>query len=415
MNRPITAVAVVVTLVLGVALGIVAGGAALPGLAATASSTALAEVSPAASDVPATPGQTATPQPTPEPTPTPQPTPEPTPTPQPTPKLVPDPLTGRLVTEAVANRPVVAVMIDDQALARPQSGLSSASVVWQAPAEGGIPRYMALFHDQAPPSVGPVRSARYYFIAWAAEWNAVYFHVGGSPQALALLHSADGRGKAVYDADEFRWGQAYMWRIKERYAPHNVYTDGKHLWSLAKKVGATPAEKTAAWTFAPDAAYARRPKGGKITVPYLANKIVYTYDRRSNRYLRAVTGETRQVDAGTDERVGPKNVVIILMSFAPLNDGSKKHRLEAQFIGKGTAWIATNGLTVKGTWRKASLTGATKLFGPDGKPVTLTVGQTFVQVVPIGTKITIKDGTVPKVPPRPATGGRADPKGAVAS
>ena len=77
----------------------------------------------------------------------------------------------------------------------------------------------------------------------------------------------------------------------------------------------------------------------------------------------------------------PKNVVIMFMSFAPLNDGSKKHRLEAQFTGKGTAWIATNGKAVKGTWKKNSMTGTTRFFTKDGKPVTLTMGQTFVQVV----------------------------------
>ena len=129
----------------------------------------------------------------------------PSPTPEPTPSLVPAPLTGRLVKPEVASRHVIAVMVDDQFAARPQSGLSSADVVWQAPAEGGIPRYMALFQTGSPKAVGPVRSSRYYFIAWAAEWRSVYVHVGGSPQALALLRSSKGRGPVVYDADGFRY------------------------------------------------------------------------------------------------------------------------------------------------------------------------------------------------------------------
>ena len=311
------------------------------------------------------------------------------------------PLTGMPVTETVAKRPVIAVMIDDQSAARPQSGLSQASVVWQAPAEGGIPRYMALFQDTDPKSVGPVRSARIYFIAWASEWRAVYAHVGGSPQALALLRSSQGKGKVVYDADEMRWGGRYLYRIKERRAPHNVYSDAKKIRALAKAVGAKPRDYKAVWQFAPDAPLNERPKGSKIVVPYLANVITYAYDRKSNRWLRSVTGESKQVDAGTRQRIGPKNVVILLMSFAPLNDGSKKHRLEAQFTGKGTAWIATNGKAVKGTWKKDSMTGPTRLFTKDGKPVTLTAGQTFVQVVPIGTRLTIKNGEVPPPPAGP--------------
>ena len=177
-------------------------------------------------------------------------------------------------------------MIDDQFDARPQSGLSSASVVWQAPAEGGIPRYMALFQEGNPKAVGPVRSSRLYFIAWASEWKSMYVHVGGSPQALAFLHSSKGRGSAVFDADGFRYEGRYLWRIHTRFAPHNVYTDAKHLRTMARVVKAKPVAYKPAWKFAPDKLLADRPKGGTIVVPYLANKITYKYDRKTNTYLR---------------------------------------------------------------------------------------------------------------------------------
>ena len=379
-NHPIAAI------LMAVAILVAACGSTVVTNAPTQTATAL--VTPASS-----------PSPTPVPTDTPTPTPAPTPTPVPTPVMVPDPMTGLMVTEAQASRHVVAVMIDDQADARPQSGLSDASIVWQAPAEGGIPRYVALFQAGNPAAVGPIRSSRLYFIAWAAEWNAVYLHVGGSPQAMALLKTAQGRGQVVWNADEFRWGGAYMWRIKERFAPHNVYTDVKHMQLLVKKVGAafTMTYKPF-WQFAPDAPLEQRPVGGAIVVPYPANLITYKYDRATNTYVRTVSVEGPQVDAGTKVRIAPKNVVVLAMSFAPLNDGSKKHRLEAQFVGTGTAWISTNGITVKGTWKKASITAPTLLFGPGGKPVTLTAGQTFVNVVGIGTAVKFTAGK-PLAPP----------------
>jgi len=305
-------------------------------------------------------------------------------------------------------------MVDDHIGARPQSGLTGASVVWHAPAEGGIPRYMALFQEGNPKAVGPVRSSRLYFIAWAAEWKSVYVHVGGSPQALELLRSRDGRGRVVYDADGFRYEGRYLWRITSRFAPHNVYTDGKNLRALAKQVGAKAVTYEPAWRFAPDLARDERPRGGRIVVPYLENRITYTYDRRTNRYPRTVSGEGKQVDAANKSRVAPKNVVIMVMPFGRLNDGTTKARLEAQFTGTGVAWIATNGSTIKGTWKKSSRTGPTRFYGRNGKQVTLTVGQTFIQVVPKGTKLTIKDGEVPPLPPRPGAGGRIDPKGALA-
>jgi Protein of unknown function (DUF3048) N-terminal domain/Protein of unknown function (DUF3048) C-terminal domain len=296
------------------------------------------------------------------------------------------------ISAALARRPVIAVMVDDQFLARPQSGFSSASVVWQAPAEGGIPRYMMLFQEGDPKSVGPVRSARLYFISWAAEWRAVYVHAGGSPQALHLLRGARGRGRVVYDADDFKYEGRYLFRTRPRVAPHNLYTDGSHLRGLARAVGAKPRVVASSWQFAPDVPVAARPSGGQIVVPYQENRIVYRYDRASNRYLRSVTNESRQTDAATKARVGPKNVVVMYVRFAPLRDGTTKGRLEARVTGSGKALISTNGKTVVGTWRKPSFAAPTLLFGRDGSPVTLTAGQTFVQVVPVGTKVSVHDG-----------------------
>ena len=344
---------------------------------------------------------TATPEPTvtPEPTPTPIPTPTPSPTPSPTPMPVPAALTGRLVSPAVAKRHPIAVMLDDLRPARPQSGLASASVVWHAPAEGGIPRYMAIFQDTLPTDVGPVRSSRYYYIAWAAEWKATYVHAGGSPQAIATLR-AKGNGQLVYNIDEFRHGTSF-YRLRTRFAPHNLYTFGKTLRKIGRQAGAKDKAYAPAWQFAPDAPLEARPYGGSIAVSYYANKISYKYDRKTNTYLRTVTGEKKQTDAADGRRIAPKNVIVMRMSFGPLNDGSHKNRLEAKVIGSGTAWISTNGKTIKGTWKKTALTKPTRFYDRDGKEVTLTIGQTFIQVMKQSDPVSFKAGS--KEPPPSAS------------
>jgi hypothetical protein len=363
--------------------GLVAGlGSALPSSAPSASAPPSEPASPSAS---------------------PSPTPIPTPTPSASPVLVPAPLTGRLVTPAAARLHPIAVMVDDLSPARPQSGFNAASIVWQAPAEGGIPRYMMIFQETIPGDVGPVRSSRYYFIAWAAELRALYAHAGGSPQALDTLR-AQGSGQLVWNADEFRWGGSFR-RIATRNAPHNLYTTGTQLRGIAKTVGAKDGAITWPWTFAPDAALGYRPVGGRIEVQYGdVNLIRYDYDRRSNTYLRSVTGEKRQIDAATKQRVAPKNVIVMVMRFGPLNDSNpKKHRLEAQILGSGPAWIATNGVTIKGTWKKTSLKGPTRFYDRAGRPVTLTIGQTFVQVMKTTDRISVKAGT--PAPPDARPGG----------
>jgi hypothetical protein len=378
-------------LLAGVALVFLGGGISLTGAAprATPSDSPVASQSASATDIPTASAS-----------PSPSPTPEATQTPIPTPSLVAAPLTGRLVTEARAEQHVIAVMIDDLSPARPQSGLATASVVWQAPAEGGIPRYMALFQETRPGNVGPVRSARYYFVAWAAEWKSVYAHVGGSPQALAALQKY-GTGLWVYNADQFRWGGSF-WRTDTRYAPHNMYTDGRHLRSLAARINADDGPVKPAWRFAVDALPDERPKGGRITTRYLYNTIRYDYDQETNTYLRTVSVEGQEHDADTGQRIAPKNVVIMVVHFAALGD--HKGRLEADVIGSGTAWIATNGRTIMGTWKKTSNTSPTRFYDSAGHAVTLTVGQTFIQVIASALDVTIKNGIPPAPFPAPAPG-----------
>jgi hypothetical protein len=187
----------------------------------------------------------------------------------------------------LATRHPIAVMLDDHWGARPQSGLSQADVVYHAPAEGGIPRYMAIFQTQTPESIGPIRSSRYYYVEWAEEWKALYVHCGGAPNALAYL--AGINKTYVWNADEFKWGgkSGYMWRVDTRIKPHNVYSSGAKLEALAKKLGATAPFTKSPWTFADALPIESRPEGGTVRVDYRYNTIVYTYDRETNSYPRS--------------------------------------------------------------------------------------------------------------------------------
>jgi hypothetical protein len=380
-----------VIVIAGIATGLALPALPLDGLTGAG---AVPSASPSAPGVTQRPSPTSTPTPPPTPTPTPTPTPEPTPSP--TPALVPAPLSGRLVSREVADQLVLAVMVDDHPRARPQSGLNSAAVVWHAPAEGGVPRYLMLFQDRLPYPVGPVRSARLYFIAWASEWRSAFARVGGSPQARRIL-AESGDGELVYDIDEYVWGPAYLWRIGERSAPHNVYTDGEHLREVAARLGAVDAGVTGVWRFEPDPPLARRPAGATIRVPYQYNTVDYAYDRASNRWIRSVTGASPQIDAADGEPVAPSNVVVMYVPFRPLDDGHpEKGRLEADVIGSGPALIGTDGLTIEGTWQKDAFDAPTRFRDTAGRDVTLTTGQTFVQVVPTGTKVRV-------VPGRPVT------------
>jgi hypothetical protein len=109
----------------------------------------------------------------------------------------------------------------------------------------------------------------------------------------------------------------------------------------------------------------------------------------------------KQVDAASGKRVAPRNVVVMFVRFGRLaNDPHpEKLRLEAEFVGSGRAYVATNGRTISARWVKSSLTAPTRFLDAKGRPIALTPGQTFVQVMPIGSRVTITHGKAP--PPAP--------------
>jgi hypothetical protein len=307
------------------------------------------------------------------------------------------------VSPAVAGRPVVAVMIDDQADARPQSGLGAADIVWQAPAEGGIPRFMALFSSRPALVIGPVRSARLYFIAWAAEQRAVYAHAGGSPGALAELW-ATGAGTTVWNIEGLAYVGGPFYRTADRWAPHNLYTGSKELAALAKSLGYAPEAARPAFVFAPATAASTHGAEFGISFSYGGTEVRYTFDPATRTYPRAENG-VATTDAATGDPVAPTNVVVLSVPFNPLNDGSGHGRLDAGLVGEGEALVFRAGELVRGRWRKTAFDAPTELLLPASgertTPIALVPGQTFVQVVPTGTPISVRDPAAPAPTARP--------------
>ena len=203
---------------------------------------------------------------------------------------------------------------------------------------------------------------------------------------------AKGNGQYVYNVDEFRWGLPNFRRDHDAVRPAQPVLEGPALRRLA--TGRRQGQGLRAGLELRPRRAAGRPAGRRDhPSQYLANKVVYRYDRASNTYLRSVSVEGKQEDAANGERIAPKNVVVMVMHFGPLNDGHpSKHRLEADVVGSGKAWISTNGRTILGTWKKTSVTGPTKFFDKNGKEVTLTIGQTFIQVMQSATAVSITKG-----------------------
>ena len=206
------------------------------------------------------------------------------------------PLTGQILDwtgGAVPNGPmalpfVYGVMIENSAEAWPLVGLDQAFLVIEAPVEANIPRFIAFFSDdQDVDKIGPVRSARPYYLDWNAEFNAVYGHVGGSPEALDLL-----RSYGTYDLNEFYQGEYFYRQNGTRYAPHNVYTNSEELTQateeLIKVYEIVEGDiDYGVWTFADDKPTTSTPISFDLDWSEGATyDVAWEYDATKNAYVR---------------------------------------------------------------------------------------------------------------------------------
>ncbi len=287
------------------------------------------------------------------------------------PTTVPSKLTGLPVDPSVNSRQVTAVMIENSPDARPQSGLISAGVVYEAIAEGGITRFMALYQAEQPDYIGPIRSVRPYYLDFLMPYDAAVAHVGGAPQALSDIKSL-----GVKDLDQFANGNYYT-RITARYAPHNVYSSIAQFNKLEASKGYT----TSNYTGFP------RKKDAPAKVPtartvdlaisgYLYN-VHYDYDVATNAYKRSEGGSPH-----TDEKSGtqlePKVVVALVMSRGIDSDGQ---HTDYTTSGSGAMYVFQDGLVTQGTWHKADRKSQFSFTDANGKVLKLNAGQTWISIV----------------------------------
>jgi hypothetical protein len=279
-----------------------------------------------------------------------------------------DPLTGRKVHKVGS---LVAVMVDNLDAARPQTGLGEAGIVYEMEAEARITRFMALFAGDQPSVVGPVRSARSYYLQICKEWGAIYAHVGGSKDAVSNIKSW-----GIKDFDEFRNGGEY-WRENSRNAPHNVYLNVEKA-AAGKEQGLQPH-----WQFG-DASQDDADIN-KLSFSYRDGyKVSYEFSEGEKNYLRYINGSPHS-DSESGEQIGVTNVVLQYAPHQHRNDGTAC--IDIQVIGSGSAEFFLAGQYRQGTWQKDSMDSPTRFFDADGQEVIFPRGNTWIQMLRPGTPI----------------------------
>ncbi len=331
------------------------------------------------------------------------------------PKTAACPLNGAMFTEGEKKtwetRRPLAVMIENHVDARPLSGLSSADIVYEAVAEGGITRFMGIFYcgvAAGEEMLAPVRSARIYFVKLVPEYDALYNHVGGAgrcddptvdDRAKALCFIATNK---VKDMDQFSLGFKQCHRLtsrtnKDLAYEHTMacYTD--QLYTEAAARGWTNVDTNlkskpswdanfTPWKFKDDAAA----KGSvtDIKFDFWASQPSYSvgwkYDPATNAYLRFEAGQAA-MDLNTNLQESARNVVIqFVKETGPLDEHLHMYYED---YGTGQMMLFQDGQVFTGTWTKAAAASRTKFILDGGKEVQFNRGMVWVELVPSGNNI----------------------------
>jgi len=335
------------------------------------------------------------------------------------------PITG----EACANwnqRPI-AVMQPTDPTARPAAGLSQADMVFEMPIfTNSNTRLMGVYGCNIPNQIGSMRSGRHDYIPLAAGLDAVYVHWGGSVFALALLkkniiddvdclqYSCSGAGCTGKYCD--RWPETSGLQFED-----TGYTTNTQLAQAEKDLNFTTKDTFSGYPHQADASLDQRPNGGTLRLAYPSPYGVnFTYDHNSNSYLRS-WGSTPDIDKNNNQRVAPKNVVVIFAqdsqiklsdeqsytqqglmdpwSLVPKADQAgidyggvgRYNNLQLgdpwfDTVDSGDAYFYFNGQQYKGTWKKdkVSLNSKLTFYDSDGSEVKFVPGQIWVSVMEPG-------------------------------
>jgi len=301
-----------------------------------------------------------------------------------------DPLTGLQTDEVTANCRPVAVSIDNHHQALPQSGIGQADIYYEVLAEGNITRIIAIFHDFNAQKIGPVRSARPYFLDFAMDYDAILVHHGGSPQAYDLIEET-----GVADLDAMRLPDTF-WRDPERVSipgmsVHSSYTGEGLIRQAQEQFEFRPVVREG---LNPGFSFYEEPTlpaeanaAAFISIPFAAD-YGSAFSYRDGLYYKSMEDKP-QIDAETGAQLSVTNVLI---QYAPMRiiQGDSAGRREVDLIGEGSGLMMTKGGFLAVQWNKESPATPTRWYNTDGSDLYFNKGKTWICVVSPETAVSIE-------------------------
>ena len=282
-------------------------------------------------------------------------------------------LTGEPVGQEIANRPIVAVKIDNYVRARPQWGLDQADVIFEENVEG-VTRFVALFQTQLPDRVGPVRSARTGDLDILASMNRpILAWSGGNKGVTNWVESADRSGVLVNFSAQTN--PCYN-RISSRSVPHNLQLNPTCAIENATTAG--PARQLwgidASWTVPADLGAVPSPA---FNVAMDGVSVDWAWNADSQKYLRSQNGNRHLAASGNQIAVDNVVEMFVFHAVSPVDARSPN----PVTIGRGPATVHRDGIRIPATWARNSAYEPFALIDANNEAILLDTGSTFVELV----------------------------------
>ncbi len=301
------------------------------------------------------------------------------------------PFTGLEVSEDKVNSRPVAIMVNNLKRAQPQLGLNDADIVYEALAEGGITRMLAVFGDiSSAGNIGSIRSSRPYYIDFADGLDAIYMHMGGSPQAYAILQN-----RADLDSADLGYGinVAAVWQDPQRKTnmgyEHSWITSGEKLAALLETKGlrTTVADDyDSGLVFGEDSPVSDGTATTHIEAIFSPYKTgTYDYDAATGKYLLGQYGGIH-VDGNTSEQLAFDNLFILRIE-EHIIAGDTAGRLEYSHIGTGKGYYFCDGKMIPITWEKTAYDSPFRFYDSTGADLVITPGRSYFAIVPLNATV----------------------------
>ncbi|HOV27820.1 MAG TPA: DUF3048 domain-containing protein [Pseudobacteroides sp.] len=282
----------------------------------------------------------------------------------------------------------VAVMIDNQGeKVLPQGGLNKAQLIYEITVEGGETRLMPVFWGTNPTMIGPVRSSRHYYLDYVMEHDAIYVHFGWSPMAMSdiskfKINNINGvgyGGEVFWDLtkDKGNWQDSYtsMEKVMNfvKKAKYKESTDKKLLFSYNQEDEKLNTDR----------------KADNVTVRYNSRIFnTFEFDALNQVYMKSRNGKPH-MERVSEKQLEVKNIIVQYVANYGIKDDDKG-RQDLKNVGSGDGWYITCGNAIKIKWSKNSRSAQTSYTDEAGKTIVLNPGLTWIQIVPLNSKITIE-------------------------